>query len=54
MKALNDTVESLGIRARARALAISGLALTVIPEVRISDLGPLLDVETQEFMPVFA
>lgn len=54
MKALNETVQSLGIDHRARALATSGLALTVIPKVRISDLVGLLEVETQESIPVFA
>ncbi len=53
MKALNDTVQSLGIDHRARALATSGLALTVIPKVRISDLVGLLEVETQQPIPVF-
>jgi len=43
----------LGVKARTPALAISGLALTVIPEVRISDLGAILDVDAQEFLPVF-
>ena len=43
----------MGVTARTPALAISGLALTVIPEVRISDLGAILDVETQEFVGVF-
>ena len=43
----------LGVKARTPALAISGLALTVIPEVRISDLGAILDVDSQEFLPVF-
>jgi len=54
MQALNKIVTGLGIDHRAKALSISGLALTVIPEVRISDLAPLLDVATQEFIPVFA
>jgi adenine deaminase len=54
MHALNDLARSLGIDARVPALALSGLALTVIPKVRLSDLGPLLDVETQEFIPIFA
>lgn len=32
--------------------ALSFLALAVIPEVRITDLG-MIDVLTQEFIPVF-
>lgn len=50
----NETAIRMGVTARTPALAISGLALTVIPEVRISDLGAILDVESQEFLPVFA
>jgi adenine deaminase len=53
MRALNEVARSLGIQRQTPALAISGLALTVIPEVRISDLGALLDVATQEYLPVF-
>ena len=44
---------AMGITARTPALAISGLALTVIPQVRISDFGAILDVEMQEFLPLF-
>jgi len=54
MEAINETAKSLGIDHRAQALAISGLALTVIPTVRISDLVGLLDVATQEPIPLFA
>jgi adenine deaminase len=54
MKALNEVAKSIGIEARTPALATSGLALTVVPAVRVSDLGGLLDVETQEYIPVFA
>lgn len=53
MQAINDIVKNLGIDHRAQALSTSGLALTVIPEVRISDLVGLMDVETQEAIPVF-
>ncbi len=53
MAALNRTVAALGIDHRARALSTSGLALTVIPEVRISDLLGLFDVQTQQAIPVF-
>jgi adenine deaminase len=35
------------------ATVLNYLALIVIPEVRISDLGGLFDVEKQEFIPVF-
>lgn len=54
MTRINEVVQSLGIDHRARALATTGLALTVIPRVRLSDLVGLLDVETQEPIPVFA
>ena len=53
MQQINRLVAQLGIDHRARALSTTGLALTVIPEVRISDLGGLLDVATQEFIPLF-
>ena len=46
MTALNETAVRLGVDARTPALAMSGLALTVIPEVRISDLVGLMDVRT--------
>ena len=48
MQALNEMARHLGVQARTPALAITGLALTVIPEVRISDLAGLMDVQTQE------
>ena len=48
MQTLNETARNLGVRARTPALAITGLALTVIPEVRICDLAGLMDVQTQE------
>ena len=55
MKILNDTARDFGIdiNPQAPALAITGLALTVIPKVRISDLGSLFDVSSQEFRPLF-
>lgn len=34
-------------------MAITGLALAVIPEVRVTDLYPLNDVETQEPIELF-
>ena len=52
-QAFTQTAIEMGVDARTPALAISGLALTVIPEVRISDLGAILDVDSQEFLPVF-
>ena len=53
MRVLNRVVAELGVDHAAKALSTTGLALTVIPEVRISDLGGLFDVATQEFLPVF-
>ena len=53
MRALNQAVIDLGIDHRAKALATSGLALTVIPQVRVSDLLGLFDVQRQEGIPVF-
>ena len=53
MTTLNDLAVELGIHHRARALSTSGLALTVIPTVRMSDLIGLMDVATQEAIPVF-
>ena len=53
-RVLNRVVRELGIDHAAKGLATTGLALTVIPELRMSDLGGLFDVATQEFVPVFA
>lgn len=53
VKRFSKVAVEMGIEARSPSLAISGLALTVIPEVRISDLGAILDVQTQAFIPVF-
>lgn len=53
MQAVNQAVIELGIDHRARALATSGLALTVIPQVRVSDTLGLFDVQRQEGIPVF-
>ncbi|MCB0131216.1 MAG: hypothetical protein KDD78_10215, partial [Caldilineaceae bacterium] len=52
-RALNQVVRDLGIEHAAKALSTTGLALTVIPAVRMSDLGGLFDVATQEFVPIF-
>ena len=53
MQMMDDLAVELGIPHRAKALATSGLALTVIPEVRMSDLLGMVDVATQESIPVF-
>ena len=53
MRAINQLAQELGVHHRANALSITGLALTVIPEVRLSDLFGLLDVATQEPIPTF-
>ena len=52
-RAMNHVVRELGIEHAAKALSTTGLALTVIPAVRMSDLGGLFDVATQEFVPIF-
>jgi adenine deaminase len=52
MQALNELARQLGIDHRAQALSSSGLALTVIPEVRITDLVGLIDVASQRPVPV--
>ena len=52
MQELNTTIKGLGVDHRAQSLSASGLALTVIPEVRISDLVGLFDVQSQEPIPV--
>ncbi len=51
---LNQVVQELGIDHAAKGLSTTGLALTVIPELRMSDLGGLFDVASQTFLPVFA
>ena len=53
MTAINQVVKDLGIDHRAQALSTSGLALTVVPRIRMSDLIGLMDVESQEPIPVF-
>src|SRR5699024_12765885 len=49
----NKQAENLGISVgkRSPAMAFSSIALTVIPEIRISDIG-LVDVNKQEFIPL--
>ena len=53
MQMMDDLAVELGIHHRAKALATTGLALTVIPEIRLSDLFGMVDVATQEPVPVF-
>jgi adenine deaminase len=50
---LNQIIQELGVDHAAKGLSTTGLALTVIPELRMSDLGGLFDVASQEFVPVF-
>ena len=53
MAELNDVAVEFGITHQAKALATTGLALTVIPEVSASDTAGLLDVASQESIPMF-
>jgi adenine deaminase len=48
----NQAAHELGLTYPVPVLALSFLALAVIPDVRITDLG-LVDVNSQEFIPVF-
>lgn len=50
----NETAIEMGVKVgrRSPSMAISSLALTVIPEIRISDLG-LVDVKEQKLLPLF-
>ncbi|MCT1901573.1 adenine deaminase [Oceanobacillus sojae] len=50
----NETAKSMGVKVgrRSPAMAFSSLTLTVIPEIRISDVG-LVDVYHQELLPLF-
>lgn len=50
----NEVAQSMGVKVgrRSPSMALSSLTLTVIPEIRISDLG-LVDVNTQEMIPLF-
>ncbi len=50
---MNRVVQDLGVHHAAKALSTTDLALTVVPALRLSDLGGLFDVATQEFVPVF-
>lgn len=50
----NEIARSMGVKVgrRSPSMALSSLTLSVIPEIRITDLG-LIDVSTQEFIPLF-
>lgn len=50
----NVTAMQMGVKVgrRSPSMAISSLALTVIPEIRMSDLG-LVDVREQKLLPLF-
>ena len=48
----NRVAREMGINYPDPMWALSFLALAVIPEVRITDLG-LIHVESQEFLPLF-
>ncbi|MFD1066038.1 adenine deaminase [Oceanobacillus locisalsi] len=52
--AFNQAASSMGVKVgrRSPSMALSSLTLSVIPEVRITDIG-LLDVAAQEFIPLF-
>ncbi|MBV9359447.1 MAG: adenine deaminase [Chloroflexi bacterium] len=51
----NALASELGVRGTARPpiLSLSGIALPVIPELKITNLG-LVDVTSQQFVPLFA
>lgn len=53
MRTMNEVAEEFGITHQAKALGTTGLALTVIPEVSASDTVGLLDVATQQAIPLF-
>lgn len=50
----NNIAIDMGVKVgrRAPSMAMSSLALTVIPEIRISNLG-LVDVNKQQLLPLF-
>lgn len=52
----NEVARDMGIRPEASTpiVAMTGIALAVIPEVRITDKHPLFDVESQKPLPLFA
>lgn len=51
----NETAKAMGIQVgrRSPSMALSSLTLSVIPEIRITDLG-LVDVAKQDFIPLVA
>ena len=49
---LKDAIRSLGLEGREPLLKIATLALPVIPDARLTDLG-LVDVRSQQFVPFF-
>ena len=53
LEVFNKQAENLGVSVgkRSPAMAFSSIALTVIPEIRISDIG-LIDVNKQDFIPL--
>lgn len=53
VEVFNERAKELGVQVgkRSPAMAFSSIALTVIPEIRISDIG-LIDVNKQEFLPL--
>ncbi len=53
MDRLHDCAQRLGITHTARGLATTGLALTVIPDTSASDLVGMMDVRSQEAIPLF-
>lgn len=54
VEAFSKKVNEMGVSVgrRSPAMALSSLALTVVPEIRISDLG-LVDVKEQKLIPLF-
>ncbi|MDW0108796.1 adenine deaminase [Sporosarcina aquimarina] len=50
----NEVARSMGVQVgrRSPSMALSSLTLTVIPEIRITDIG-LVDVHTQQMIPLF-
>ncbi|MCG8511919.1 MAG: amidohydrolase family protein [Rhodospirillales bacterium] len=55
IEAYNQVAHDMGVRPHATPpiVAATGLALPVVPEVRITDLHPLFDVASQKPMPLF-
>ena len=53
LRRITQAVESLGVGGRDALMSITNLALPVIPEARITDLG-LVDVNSQVLVPLIA